>query len=61
MKRTVCLCDLCLSDGEVVLAAGRYITPEKQTYHACDEHLEECKGYGFVTVDFKRPGDIEIE
>jgi hypothetical protein len=61
MKRPVYLCDLCFSDGDVVLAAGQYTTPEKKTFHACDEHIDECRGYGFEVLDFKNPGNVETE
>lgn len=58
METSVCLCDLCLSDGALVLALGTYTTDEGNRFHACGEHLEEVKGYGFSTRPFEREGNI---
>lgn len=59
MKAPLLICDLCISDGDVVLATGQYTTDEGQTFPACDDHLEQCKGYGFTCCPFQRPGDFK--
>jgi hypothetical protein len=60
MERFVCLCDLCAADGELVGAAGTYTTDEGKTFDACEDHLEECKGYGFATREFEHTGNVEL-
>lgn len=59
MRRSVELCDLCFSEYVTALADGRYTTDEEKTFCACEEHLEQCQGFGFAVVKFDHPGNCE--
>ena len=52
-------CDLCKSDGDLVLAVCRYQGDVGRWFEACDVHQEQVEGYGLPTVQFQFPGDVD--
>lgn len=40
MKKYIELCDICLADGESVIAKNGYNGDGGAEYHCCDEHLD---------------------
>lgn len=62
MTRYRChICDLCASEGIITLATSQYWPGSGGgPFDACEEHTEEVKGYGFDTLPFPQPGDIDL-
>ena len=56
MRAYIRCCDLCAADEEITPATGTYTTNEGKTFDACDEHLEECQGYGFTINPLEQRG-----
>lgn len=59
MKVRAAICDICLADGEIRLAAAQYTNDEGLRFHACATHLKAAKAAGCPVRQFDSPGDVD--